>query len=97
MSINKYHFISECPKHCSLCYNETECYECTQGFYMDENGECKRKLASLYVCTWYTCICKFVSCFNITTVLIYYYGRLNFNILNQASAFLSNMQFGHYV
>ncbi len=35
--------ISECAKHCSLCYNETECYECTQGLYLGENGECKRK------------------------------------------------------
>ncbi len=35
---------SECAKHCSLCYNETQCYECTPGFYLDENGECKRKL-----------------------------------------------------
>ncbi len=35
--------ISECSPHCSLCYNETECYECTQGFYLDENGQCKRK------------------------------------------------------
>ncbi len=26
-----------------MCYNETECDECTQGFYLDENGECKRK------------------------------------------------------
>ncbi len=36
-------FLSECVKHCSLCYNETECYECTQGFYLDMNSECKRK------------------------------------------------------
>ncbi len=37
------YLLSECAKHCSICYNETECYECTQGFYLDENGECKRK------------------------------------------------------
>ncbi len=36
-------FVAECAKHCSLCYNETQCYECTQGFYLDENAECKRK------------------------------------------------------
>ncbi len=36
-------FISECAKHCSLCYNETLCFECTQGFYLEENGECQRK------------------------------------------------------
>ncbi len=35
--------VSECARHCSLCYNETECYECTQGFYLNEDGECKRK------------------------------------------------------
>ncbi len=35
--------LSECAKHCSLCYNETECYECTQGFYLDGSGECERK------------------------------------------------------
>ncbi len=35
-------FISECPKHCSLCWNETECYECTQGFYLDGQAECQR-------------------------------------------------------
>ncbi len=37
---------SECAKHCSMCYNETECYECTQGFYLVENGECKRKFTT---------------------------------------------------
>ncbi len=36
-------FISECPQHCSLCYNETNCYECTQGYYLDFNEECSRK------------------------------------------------------
>ncbi len=35
--------LSECTKHCSLCYNETECYECTQGYFLTENGECERK------------------------------------------------------
>ncbi len=40
--------ISECAKHCSLCYNETECYECTQGFFLDENGECKRKFSTKF-------------------------------------------------
>ncbi len=34
---------SECAKHCTLCYNETECYECTQGFYLNEDGECERE------------------------------------------------------
>ncbi len=34
--------LTECAKHCSLCYNETECYECTQGFYLDATGECIR-------------------------------------------------------
>ncbi len=35
--------LSGCAKHCSLCYNETECYECTQGYYMTEIAECQRK------------------------------------------------------
>ncbi len=33
--------IAECAKHCSLCYNETECYECTQGYFITENAECQ--------------------------------------------------------
>ncbi len=37
------HIFSECSKHCSLCYNETECYECTQGFFLSETGECERE------------------------------------------------------
>ncbi len=36
-------FISECAEHCSLCFNETECYECTQGYYLTVSGECQRK------------------------------------------------------
>ncbi len=35
-----YFILSECAKHCSLCYNETECYECTQGYYLTDSGEC---------------------------------------------------------
>ncbi len=34
---------SECPKHCSMCYNETECYECTQGYFLDQIQECESK------------------------------------------------------
>ncbi len=34
---------SECSLHCSLCYNETECNECTQGYFLTENGECQSK------------------------------------------------------
>ncbi len=37
-------YFSECAKHCSICYNETECFECTQGYFLTEDGECKRKL-----------------------------------------------------
>lgn len=36
-------FISECSKHCSLCYNETECYDCTHGFFLNEVQECESK------------------------------------------------------
>ncbi len=39
--------VSECSKHCSLCYNETECYECTQGYFLTEIGQCERKYNSL--------------------------------------------------
>ncbi len=35
-------FISECAKHCSLCYNETECFECTHGYFLTESGDCQR-------------------------------------------------------
>ncbi len=35
--------LAECAKHCSMCYNETECYECTQGYFLTEIGECQRK------------------------------------------------------
>ncbi len=38
----KIKLFSDCPSHCSLCWNETECYECTQGFYLDgESSECE--------------------------------------------------------
>ncbi len=36
---------SECSKHCSLCYNETECYECTQGYFLNEIQECESKFS----------------------------------------------------
>ncbi len=32
-----------CPTHCSLCYNATECYECTQGYFLTEKSECISK------------------------------------------------------
>ncbi len=43
MNNNNYHPFTECAVHCSLCYNETECYECTQGYFLTEDGECQRK------------------------------------------------------
>ncbi len=36
-------YVSECSKHCSLCYNETECYECTQGYFINDLQECESK------------------------------------------------------
>ncbi len=36
-------FVVECSKHCSMCYNETECYECTQGYFLNELPECESK------------------------------------------------------
>ncbi len=38
-----YNIFSECSKHCSLCYNETECYECTKGYFLSEIQECESK------------------------------------------------------
>ncbi len=35
------YYFSECSKHCSLCYNETECYECTQGYFLNTENECE--------------------------------------------------------
>ncbi len=34
---------SECPKHCSMCYNETQCYECTQGYFLNGEMECESR------------------------------------------------------
>ncbi len=28
-------YLVDCQPHCSLCYNETQCYECTHGYYID--------------------------------------------------------------
>ncbi len=39
----KFLVFAECSSHCSVCYNETECYECTQGYFLTENGECQSK------------------------------------------------------
>ncbi len=38
-------FISECPKYCSLCYNETECYECSQGYFLNELQQCESRFS----------------------------------------------------
>ena len=27
--------VSVCPRYCSLCHNDTTCYECAQGYYLD--------------------------------------------------------------
>ncbi len=35
--------ISACPQHCVLCYNASDCYECTTGYYLDD-GVCASKL-----------------------------------------------------
>ncbi len=39
--------VTECSRHCSLCYNETQCYDCTPGYFLTENGECESKLRNL--------------------------------------------------
>ncbi len=51
--------ISECSKHCSLCWNETECYECTQGYYLDSSEECQSEFSiDIYNITL-VCVCIF--------------------------------------
>ncbi len=42
-NVQCYVCFSECAQHCSLCYNETECYECTQGYFLTFSGECECK------------------------------------------------------
>ena len=32
---NLWLWLSECAAHCSHCFNATECYLCTDGFYLD--------------------------------------------------------------
>ncbi len=39
-----------------MCYNETECYDCTQGYYLTENGECQRKLSENIYFTIYNIV-----------------------------------------
>ncbi len=39
-----YFYFTECPKHCSLCYNATECYDCTNGYFLNEIQECESEL-----------------------------------------------------
>ncbi len=48
------HYITECAPHCSLCWNATDCYECTQGFYLNDEAECERKCLLLtdYITKW---------------------------------------------
>ncbi len=36
-------FFLECPKHCSMCYNETECYECVPGYFLNGLMECESR------------------------------------------------------
>ncbi len=45
-------FLTECPHHCSLCWNETECYECTHGYFLDTSGLCERKYPKHLDCTY---------------------------------------------
>ncbi len=42
----------ECSKHCSLCYNETECYECTHGYFLNEGQECESKFDEHNMVKW---------------------------------------------
>ncbi len=48
-------YFSECAEHCSMCYNETQCYECTQGYFLSENMECESKLD--FILKTLKCIC----------------------------------------
>ncbi len=31
-----------------MCYNETECFECTQGYFLNEIQECESKFKNIY-------------------------------------------------
>ncbi len=42
-------FIVVCSKHCSLCYNATECYECTQGYFLTPEGECQSEYIANFI------------------------------------------------
>ncbi len=49
----------ECAKHCSICYNETECYECTQGYFLTDEGECESKYTQTHtIHTYMYILCK---------------------------------------
>ncbi len=45
---------SDCPQHCSLCWNETECYDCAHGYFLDQEGLCHCKYTTLRYVTFYT-------------------------------------------
>ncbi len=50
--------IAECPSHCSLCYNATDCSECTQGYFITENAECQSESEIRLKHYYYKCTCK---------------------------------------
>ena len=41
-------YLIGCSSHCSLCYNATECYECTQGYFLDAGSECTSESSEIY-------------------------------------------------
>ncbi len=69
---NIFHIYSECARHCSMCYNETECYECTQGYFLTENGECQSELSILlkYSAPFYIYLHCTLNCITKTTFTI---------------------------
>ncbi len=46
-----YIFFTECAKHCSLCYNGTECYECTAGYSLNDEMECESMSINIFYYT----------------------------------------------
>ncbi len=70
-----FYIFSECSKHCSLCFNETECYECTQGYFLNNEMECESKLTT---CSNYMKICTYTNVHtNVVWVCLYYNNLYN--------------------
>ncbi len=59
--------VIDCPQHCSLCWNATDCYECTHGYFLDDTGLCQRMYTIftyylMFVTVIYLFILSIISC-----------------------------------